>query len=62
MRALSGGLAHVSDASAASKDKKKSSFTVVDNWPKDIPVTEREIEVIETYLSDVLDAVLAQCK
>jgi hypothetical protein len=54
MHALAGGIAQGAGASTASK--------VVDNWPKAIPVTEREIEVIETYLSDVLDAVLAQCR
>ncbi len=48
---------------AVSKERQThTSLAAHDNWPANIPVTAREIEVIETYMSDVLDAILAQCK
>lgn len=36
----------------------KAEFTVVDNLPADIPITARELEVLETYLSDLIDQLL----
>lgn len=62
MCSLAGGRAPESGVPAAKEQQKRLSLTVHDNWPAIIPVTEREIEVIETYMSNVLDAVLAQCK
>lgn len=48
---------------AASKARQThTSLAAHDNWPANIPVTAREIEVIETYMSDIFDAILAQCK
>ena len=36
----------------------KAEATVVDNLPADIPITARELEVLETYLADLIDQLL----
>ena len=56
------GAARSGACAAIEGQRKLSSFSICDNWPAVIPVTKREIEVIETYMGDVLDALLAQCK
>ncbi|MGD9542073.1 hypothetical protein [Methylocystis sp.] len=33
-------------------------IAVVDDWPEDIPVTAAEIDVLEMFLGDMLDAFL----
>jgi hypothetical protein len=33
---------------------------IVDNFPECIPVSQRELDVIETYLGDILDQVLGR--
>ena len=32
-----------------------STWTVTDDWPKDVPVTEAEIEVFEAWFGDLFD-------
>jgi hypothetical protein len=32
-----------------------TSWTVTDNWPEDVPVTEAEIEVFEAWFGDLFD-------
>jgi len=32
-----------------------SSWTVTDDWPADVPVTEAEIEVFEAWFGDLFD-------
>jgi hypothetical protein len=32
-----------------------STWTVTDDWPEDVPVTEAEIEVFEAWFADVFD-------
>lgn len=32
-----------------------STWTVTDDWPEKVPITEAEIEIFERYLGDVLD-------
>lgn len=32
-----------------------STWTVIDDWPEKVPVTEAEIEIFERYFGDVLD-------
>jgi hypothetical protein len=34
-----------------------TSWTVVDDWPEPAPVTRAEIDVIETWLTDLLDEI-----
>jgi hypothetical protein len=31
------------------------TWTVADDWPKDVPVTEAEIDVFEAWFGDLLD-------
>jgi hypothetical protein len=33
-------------------------IAVTDDWPEDIPVTAAEVDVLEMYLGDMLDAFL----
>jgi hypothetical protein len=32
-----------------------TAWTVKDNWPEDVPVTEAEIEVFEAWFGDLFD-------
>jgi hypothetical protein len=32
-----------------------STWTVVDDWPQRVPVTEREVDVFEAWFGDILD-------
>jgi hypothetical protein len=32
-----------------------TSWTVTDDWPEDVPVTEAEIEVFEAWFGDLFD-------
>jgi hypothetical protein len=32
-----------------------STWTVVDDWPHRVPVTEREVDVFEAWFGDILD-------
>lgn len=32
-----------------------STWTVTDDWPEDVPVTEAEIEVFEAWFGDLFD-------
>ena len=32
-----------------------STWTVIDDWPEKVPITEAEIEIYERYFGDVLD-------
>lgn len=32
-----------------------ATWTVTDNWPKDVPVTEAEIAVFEAWFGDLFD-------
>jgi hypothetical protein len=38
----------------------KAEQDVVDDFPQTIPVTPRELDVIETYLGQLLDSVLEE--
>jgi len=55
-------VSHSGAPAASEKKPPQLPFTIENNWPDTIPVTDREIEVIETYMGDVLDAILAQCR
>lgn len=35
--------------------KKRSEWTVTDNWPDEVPITEAEIEVFEACFGDLFD-------
>nr|WP_208110877.1 hypothetical protein [Aquamicrobium defluvii] len=32
-----------------------STWTVIDDWPEKVPITQAEIEIFERYFGDVLD-------
>ncbi|SHI39367.1 hypothetical protein SAMN02745911_0035 [Aureimonas altamirensis DSM 21988] len=32
-----------------------STWTVTDDWPEKVPITEAEIEIFERYFGDVFD-------
>lgn len=45
-------------AGPSSKRRPKhdvSTWTVTDDWPEKVPITEAEIEVFERYFGDVFD-------
>lgn len=33
-------------------------WRVIDDWPQRVPVTEREVDVFETWFGDILDELL----
>ncbi len=35
--------------------KKRSKWTVIDDWPAEVPITEAEIEVFEAWFGDLFD-------
>ena len=35
--------------------KKQSEWTVTDDWPDEVPITEAEIEVFEAWFGDLFD-------
>jgi hypothetical protein len=35
--------------------KKRSEWTVTDDWPDEVPITEAEIEVFEAWFGDLFD-------
>jgi hypothetical protein len=35
--------------------KKLSEWTVTDDWPAEVPITEAEIEVFEAWFGDLFD-------
>lgn len=47
-------------AALARKKLEADQPVVTDNWPEAVPVTHREIEVIETYLGAMLDTLLEE--
>jgi hypothetical protein len=41
---------------SASKTIDADEIAVTDDWPEDIPVTTAEVDVLEMFLGDMLDA------
>jgi hypothetical protein len=39
-----------------------SDLRVLDDFPADIPVSHRELEVIETYVADLVDGALTRAQ
>ena len=35
--------------------KERSEWTVTDDWPDEVPITEAEIEVFEAWFGDLFD-------
>ncbi len=35
-----------------------SAWTVTDDWPERVPVTQREVDVFEAWFGDILDELL----
>ncbi len=35
--------------------KKQSEWTVTDDWPAEVPITEAEIEVFEAWFGELFD-------
>ena len=42
-------------ALAGRRSKDPSTWTVTDDWPDEVPVTEAEIEVFEAWFGDLFD-------
>ena len=40
--------------------RDRITWTVMDDWPKDVPVTEAEIDVFEAWFGDLFDELLGQ--
>lgn len=43
------------EALQAPPEARRSPWTVTDEWPEEVPITEAEIEVFERYVGDVFD-------
>jgi hypothetical protein len=41
------------------KAEDPSTWTVTDDWPENVPVTEAEIEVFEAWFADLFDELFA---
>jgi hypothetical protein len=39
-----------------------STWTVTDDWPGRVPVTEAEVDVFEAWLGDLFDELFGQCR
>lgn len=39
--------------------KPRSEWTVTDDWPDEVPITEAEIEVFEAWFGDLFDEMLS---
>jgi hypothetical protein len=39
-----------------------STWTVTDDWPDRVPVTQAEVDVFEAWFGDVFDELLGQCQ
>lgn len=39
-----------------------SAWTVTDDWPEPVPVTETEVEVFERWFGDLFDALFGPCR
>ena len=37
------------------------TWVVTDDWPKDVPVTETEIDVFEAWFGDLFDELFGKC-
>jgi hypothetical protein len=39
-----------------------STWTVTDDWPENIPVTEAEVDVFEQWFGDLFDELFGSCR
>ena len=39
-----------------------STWTVTDDWPEHIPVTEAEVDVFEAWFGDIFDELFGSCR
>ena len=39
--------------------KDRSKWTVTDDWPEEVPITEAEIEVFEAWFGELFDELLS---
>ncbi len=39
-----------------------STWTVTDDWPENIPVTEAEVDVFEAWFGDLFDELFGSCR
>jgi hypothetical protein len=51
---------HSRKAADSSRHDRLRGLAVVDDLPRRVPVSQRELDVIETYLGDLLDEALGQ--
>jgi len=57
-KSLSASSTNSSQAASSPKRRPKhdvSTWTVIDDWPEKVPITEAEIEIFERYFGDILD-------
>lgn len=47
--------AATSSTKAPPSQKKQPEWTVTDDWPEEVPITEAEIEVFEAWFGDLFD-------
>jgi hypothetical protein len=40
------------------KEAEGADHLVVDNWPEEVPITTSEVDVLATFLGDLIDALL----
>jgi hypothetical protein len=43
---------------SGSKEAAEADRIVVDDWPEEVPITATEVDVLATFLGDLLDAFL----
>jgi hypothetical protein len=43
---------------SAPREAEEAERIVVDDWPEDVPITSSEVDVLEAFLGDMLDAFL----
>ncbi|GAA5264903.1 hypothetical protein ACOSOMT5_P1328 [Acidiphilium sp. MT5] len=39
-----------------------STWTVTDDWPEHIPVTDEEVDVFEAWFGDIFDELFGSCR
>jgi len=39
-----------------------AAWTVIDDWPRRVPVTEAEVDVFEAWFGDIFDELFGPCR
>ena len=43
------------------RDRNQTDWTVTDDWPADIPVTDTELDVFEAWFGKLFDELFGEC-